>query len=229
MSFPKYDSSNYKMTDFYFALVLALVVILITYLLSRRLKKSTNVVLLVGLSDSGKTALFSKIIFNKPKKSVTSLKENEAMINEFNLKLIDLPGADRLRDRYWEQYRVQARHVIFILDSTTLEDKIRDVCAYLYVLLSDAILYKNKIQFTVACNKQDIEGAKRKDLIKLLLEKELDAIRSTKTGQLAKTSDQEDDDYLTKQCPGGVSLDLLNVNMIETSVHNPDQLIKLIL
>lgn len=223
---PKGVQVNYKMTDVYLALVLTLLVVIITYLLTRRLKKSTNVVLLTGLPDAGKTAIFTKIIFNKSKKSVTSLKENEAMINELNLKLIDLPGADRLRSRFWEQYRANARHVIFMLDSTNVENKIRDLSEYLYGLLSDGILYKNKIQFTVACNKQDVDGAQKKDVIKSQLEQELLAIRSTRAGQLGKTSNEEEEDYLAKREPQEI---LSHVNFIETSVHNPEQLIKLIL
>lgn len=224
MSVSKYDNS-----DLYLALAFTLVLIIITYLLTKRLKRSTNVVLLTGLSDSGKTAIFSKIIFNKPKKSVTSLKENEATIREFNLTIIDLPGADRLRDTFWEQYRTKAHHVIFIVDSTTVSTKLRDISEYIYKLLSDGTLHRNKIKFTIACNKQDLEEAKGKDQIKLMIEKELNAIKGTKMGQLGKTSNEEDEDYLTKITEGEISLDRLKVDLIETSVYNPEQLIKLIL
>lgn len=217
------------MTDLYLALALTLIVVLITYLFSRKFRKSTNLVLLTGLSDSGKTAIFSRIIFNKPKKSVTSLKENEATINEFNLKLVDLPGAERLRSRYWEQYRTKVKHVLFLVDSTTIESRLRDLSEYLYVLLSDEILYKNKIRFTIACNKQDLEGAKKKDSVRLLLEKELNAIRDTRKGQLGKTSDEETEDYLVNLKSEELSFESLGVDFIESSVHNPEQIIKLLI
>lgn len=228
-SFPKHESANYKMTDFYLALALTLIVVIITYFLSRRLKKSSNVVILTGLSESGKTAIFSKLVFNKPKKSVLSLKENEATLKEFNLRLVDLPGTERLRDSFWEQYRTKANHVIFVLDSSTVESKIRDLSEYLYTLLADGVVHRNKIKFTIACNKQDLEGATKKDSVKDLLEKELNAIRGTKTGQLAKTSNEQEEDYLAKLEPGEISFELLKVNLIETSIHNPEQLIKTIL
>lgn len=215
--------------DIYLALAVTLLVVIITYLLTRKFKKSTNVVLLTGLSDSGKTAIFSKIIFNKPKNSVTSLKENEATVKEFNLTIIDLPGADRLRNNYWEQYRTKAHHVIFVIDSSTVEAKLRDLGEYLYMLLSDKTLHNNKIQFSIACNKQDLEGANKVEQIKPILEKELNAIKKTRSGQLGKTSDEEDEDYLTKFTEGDISLDNLKVNFIETSVYNPQELIKLIL
>lgn len=229
MSPPVQNSNDAKMANLYFTLAVTFIIILLAYFLFRRSRKSLNVVVLTGLSDSGKTAIFSKVIFNKPKKSVTSLKESEATTSELNLKLIDLPGSDRLRNRYWEQYRTKARHVIFVLDSTTIDNKLRDLSEYLYILLSDEILYKNKIQFTVACNKQDLEKAKKKDEIEPLLEKELNAIRDTKKGQLGKTSNEEDDDHLAKLSEDELSFRALRVNLIETSVHNLEQLIKIIL
>lgn len=217
------------MDQFYLTIVIAIILVVITFLVSRRLKRPANVVLLVGLSDSGKTAIFSKVIFNKPKKSVTSLKENEAAIDDLNLKFIDLPGAERLRSRYWEQYREKARHIVFVVDSTTVESKLRDLSEYLYLLLADPIIHKNKILFTIACNKQDLDDAQGKDSIKETLEKELNAIRNTKKGQLGKTSEEEEEDYLASLANKELSLDTLKVNLIETSLGNLDQLIRFIL
>lgn len=228
MSHEAQDPNSYKSIDLYLALAVAIIVIIVTFLLSRKLKRPVNVVLLTGLSDSGKTAIFSKIIYNKFKKTVTSLKENESTINELNLELIDLPGAERLRGRYWESHRNKARHVVYIVDSTTVETKIRDLSEYLYTLLSDGIIYKNNIQFTIACNKQDLDDRKTKELIKPMLEKELNAIRKTKKGQLGKTSNEEEEDYLAARQEENLLLDSLNVNFIETSIHNLDQLIKTI-
>ena len=219
------DSSKYSL-GWLWLIMFTFLLIFLTCFLPRRFKRALNVVLLTGLSDSGKTAIFSKIIFNKPKKSVTSLKENEAIIEELNLKLIDLPGADRLRGRFWEQYRAKARHVVFILDSTTVENKLRDISEFVYSLLCDGILYKNRIKFTIACNKQDLDGAKRKNHIRSLIESELIAIRSTRAGQLGKTSDEEEEDHFAKNDPQDI---LASVNYIELSVHNPEQLIKLVL
>lgn len=209
----------------------ALAVVIITFLISvvifiiKKFRKPINVVLLTGLSDSGKTAIFSKIIFNKFKKSVTSLKENEATIKELNLKLIDLPGADRLRESYWEQYRSEAQHVFYIIDSTTVDAKIRDLGEYLYTLLSDGVVHKGKTRLTIACNKQDLDGALSKENLKHILEKELNAIRATKKGRLGKTSNEEKEDYLAARQEEFLTL---GVNLIETSIHNLAPLIKTI-
>lgn len=214
------------MTEFYFAIGLALVILLITFLLSRRFKKVVNVVVLTGVSDSGKTALFSKIVFNKPRKSVTSLKENEATLEELNIKLVDLPGSDRLRNLYYESYRDQAKHVVFVLDSTTLKAKLREVSEHLYMILSDTKVYKNKVRLTIACNKQDVEDALDPGSIRSILEKELCAIRNTKAGQLAKTSNEESEDYLDRFKTRDITFENLGVKLVETSINSVDQLIK---
>lgn len=216
------------MDEIYLTILFALLVVIVTFLLSRKLRRPTNVVLLAGLSGSGKTALFTRIIFNKPKKCVTSLKENEAYIKEFNLRLIDIPGNERLRGRYWDQYRSEARHVVFVLDSGSFEEKLRDLSEYLYELLSDSIIYKSKIKFTIACHKQDIGGSLRKYPIEASLDKELTAIRATKSCQIGKASDEEEEDYLLRLSSENISLKNLNVNIIETSTYNPDSLTRMI-
>lgn len=222
------NQTSDRMSDFYLALAIALVAVIITFLLSRRLKKPVNVILLTGIPDSGKTTLFTKIIFNESKKSVTSLKENEAVIEEMNIKLIDLPGADRLRGRFWEQFRSRARHIIFVVDSTTLETKMRDVSEHLYLVLSDASVHNNKVRVTIACNKQDVEEALKSEKIGPMLEKELVAIRNTKSGQLAKTSNEEREDYLSRMKTRDITFENLGVNLIETSAYEVEQLIKTI-
>lgn len=225
----KKQTTKNNSNSLYIAILIAIIAILITTLIFRRLRRKLKIILLTGLSDAGKTAIFTKLVFNKPKKSVTSLKENEANLNEFNLKLLDLPGAERLRSRFWEQYRSTAQRIIFVIDSTNVNSKLRDLSEYLYSLLSDEILYRNKVKFTIACNKQDLDGADKRDKIREVLQMELNAIRATKTGQLGKTSDEEETDYLIRQDVKEITFDMLDVDFIETSMHNLDQLVKLML
>lgn len=216
------------MTDFYLAIGVAVVIILITFLLSRRLKKAVNVVLLIGISESGKTALFSRIIFNKPKKTVTSLSLNEAIVSDLNIHLVDLPGADRYRNRCYELYRDKARHIVVVIDSTTFRTKLREVSEHLYMVLSDSANYKNQTRITIACHKQDIDGAPGAEIIAPILEKELCAIRNTRAGQLAKTSNDESEDHLAKFKTKELTFANLGVKLVETSISNVENLIKTI-
>lgn len=224
-------NKEYNMSEYYLTLLVTFLVIVIVYLFTRRRRQLTNVVLLTGLSGAGKTAIFSKIIFNKQKKTLCSLRENEADNKDLNLKLIDLPGADRLRDLYWEQYRSKARHVIFVIDSTNIDSKVRDISDHLYNILSDSVVHKNNIKCTIACNKQDLPGAKPQDEIKSCLEKEINALRETKKGQLGKTSNEEDDDNIAKRFRADehLTLDLLQVGLIQMSMHKPDNLIRILI
>lgn len=218
------------MADTYLLVIVAVLVIILTLLITKRFKKSQYTILLTGLSDAGKTAIFSRIVFNKPKKSVTSLKENEAEVADLNIKLIDLPGAERLRVRLWDQYRARARHIMYVVDSTQLESKFRDASDYLYQLLADEIVHKNKVLFTIVCHKQDLENALDKAQVQAIIEKELNAIKNTKKGQLGKTSEEEDNDYMLQRFDQkAISLDSLSINLIETSIHNLDQFIKAML
>lgn len=221
-----------EMNEVYFTILAILIAIIAVYLLDRnRRKKSVNVLLLTGLSGSGKTALFTKLVFNKQKKSFSSLRENEAHNKELNLRIIDIPGSERLRNHYWERFRSQARHVIVVIDSVDFESKIRDISEHLYHVLSDSNLYKNKIMCTIACNKQDVTGAKSKREIGESLEKELNAIKRTKKGQLSKTSNEEDDDYILNNFDDvkQINFSKLNVKLIDTSMHNLENLMKLII
>lgn len=216
----------------YVPIFVSLVAILIAYILFVRLRRKTqNVVLLIGLSGAGKTAIFTKLIFNKKKQSVSSLKENDATNKDLNLRLIDIPGAERLRNNYWEQYRSTANSVIFVVDSVCVEDNLRDVSEYIYSIISDPLLHKNKILFTIACNKQDLDDAKKKDEITHLVEREVNAIKATKKGQLGKTSDEEEEDFLLKHFADvdEFQLDQLGVRIIETSIHELGQLLRIVI
>lgn len=217
------------MATIYIAIVIAIIVILLTLLIPRLIKKSPTTTLLVGLSDAGKTAIFLRLVYGKIRKSVTSLRENVAEVADLNIKLIELPGAERLRVRSWDEYRAKAQHVLYVLDSTDIDNRLRHIGEYLYQILSDEIPHRNKTKFTVVCHKQDLEGARSKTEIKRLLEKELNAIKDTKKGQLGKTSEEQENDYLMSRFTKDISFDSLSINLIETSLNNLDQLIKSIL
>ncbi|KAH9394462.1 hypothetical protein TYRP_004514 [Tyrophagus putrescentiae] len=78
------------------SIVVAVAVILISiilYLLGRRNTRTS--ILLVGLSDAGKTALFTQLAHNTFTETVTSMKENEEEIRTNGsrrlVSLIDVP------------------------------------------------------------------------------------------------------------------------------------------
>ncbi|CAF97416.1 unnamed protein product [Tetraodon nigroviridis] len=166
---------------FLIGLVVALAVVVITcvflkYFLTSKTVRSA--VLLVGLCDSGKTLLFTRLLSGKFKRTQTSITDNSAPYKVKSDRgntwtLIDLPGHDSLRHQYLEKFKSAARGIVFVVDSAIFQKEVRDVAEFLYVLLTDAVIARNAPALLVACNKQDITMAKSAKLIQQQLEKEL--------------------------------------------------------
>lgn len=85
--------------------------------------------LLTGLCDSGKTLLFSQLVLGEEKESFTSIKENLGVLQTTSgeLRLVDIPGHERLRGKFFDQYKNLTKAVIFVVDSVTVQKEIRDV------------------------------------------------------------------------------------------------------
>lgn len=152
-------------------------------------------VLLIGLPDAGKTVLYSRLSTGSFVRTVTSMKANEA---EFNVgkrtyHLVDLPGYDRLRIKYWDDHKKNAKGIVFVVDSLLFLSNIRDVADFLYTVLADPIVQKRRVPILVACNKQDEAKAKSAKVIQNQLEKELNNIRDTRGAALGSTDANSDD------------------------------------
>jgi signal recognition particle receptor subunit beta len=46
------------------------------------------------------------------------------------LKLVDVPGHERVRQRFFDTYKNAAKGIVFVLDSFSLNKDIRDVAEY---------------------------------------------------------------------------------------------------
>ncbi|CAG6002368.1 signal recognition particle receptor subunit beta [Menidia menidia] len=178
---------------FLIGIIVALAVIVITcvflkYFLTSKTVRSA--VLLVGLCDSGKTLLFSRLLSGKFKRTQTSITDSSAPYKPKTDRgsiwtLIDLPGHDSLRPQYLEKFKSAARAIVFVVDSAIFQKEVRDVAEFLYVLLTDAVISRNTPTLLVACNKQDITMAKSAKLIQQQLEKELNFLRVTRSAALS--------------------------------------------
>nr|CAG4638019.1 EOG090X0C7N [Chydorus sphaericus] len=163
------------------AVVVALLVGLITlavlfFLWKRGVRVARRGICMVGLCESGKTLIFSQLVYKKAVDSFTSMKENVSTLNMGSkgvLTLVDVPGHERVRTRFLDSYKITARGIVFVLDSFTLSKDIRDVAEYLYTILSDSTVVANRIPILVLCNKQDNALAKGPNIIRPQLEKEM--------------------------------------------------------
>ncbi|XP_055750976.1 signal recognition particle receptor subunit beta-like [Salvelinus fontinalis] len=177
---------------FMIGIIVSLAVVVITFVLLKHLlsrKTVQSAVLLVGLCDSGKTLLFSRLLSGKFKKTQTSITDNSAPYKAKNERgsswlLIDLPGHDSLRPQYVEKFKSAARAMVFVVDSAIFQKEVRDVAEFLYFLLTDSVVSRNVPSLIVACNKQDITMAKSAKLIRQQLEKEMNTLRVTRSAAL---------------------------------------------
>lgn len=84
----------------------------------------------MGLCESGKTLLFSQLLHSIVSETFTSIAENIGnyeLKNGLNLRVVDIPGHERLRDRFFDQYKKTAKGILFLIDSITIQKDIRDV------------------------------------------------------------------------------------------------------
>ncbi|TRY89061.1 hypothetical protein DNTS_009789 [Danionella cerebrum] len=152
--------------------------------------KVRNAVLLVGLSDAGKTLLFSRLLLGKFVRTQTSITESSATYKtqaerNSSWTLIDVPGHESLRVQVIEKYKDVARAIVFVVDSSIFQKDVRDVAEFLYSILTDSTIAKNAPTLIMACNKQDNSMAKSAKLIQQQLEKELNTLRLTRSAALS--------------------------------------------
>uniref|UniRef100_A0A1A9WG12 Signal recognition particle receptor subunit beta n=1 Tax=Glossina brevipalpis TaxID=37001 RepID=A0A1A9WG12_9MUSC len=172
-----------NMTPVFLAAVIGLLFIAIFVILRKR-SSARRDFLLTGLSESGKSAIFMRLLHKKYPDTYVSVKENVGEYKSGGLtgKIIDIPGHYRVRDKCFDQYKRTAKGVIFVVDSVTIQKDIRDVADALYTILSDGATIP--CSFLVLCNKQDLATAKSVKVIKHSLEKEMNLVRGTRGRKL---------------------------------------------
>ncbi|KAJ6641691.1 Signal recognition particle receptor subunit beta [Pseudolycoriella hygida] len=191
------DYSNLPYIISLFVLILSLLILF----LWRKTKTARTDLLVVGPSDSGKTYLYSQLLYSEDKETFTSIAANTGIYNgeHGQIKFVDIPGNERLRGKFLDQYKYLAKGVIYVVDSLTLQRDIRDVADYLYTILADSAFSATPI--LILCNKQDETMAKGSGVIQNLLEKELNLIRTTRSNRLQSVdnSTNREEVYLGKQ------------------------------
>ncbi|GFS27935.1 signal recognition particle receptor subunit beta-like [Elysia marginata] len=215
--------------------ILAAVVVgiltLFLIIIKTRGKNKRQGVLLLGVCDAGKTLIYSQLVNNNFKQTYTSVTSNsgEYVIAPKNKKLrvIDLPGHERLRLQMLDEHKGQARAVVFVVDSGTLQKDIKEVAEYLYTLLSDKTVSSNAPPVLVLCNKQDLTLAKGAKVVRSQLEKEINTLRITRAASLQSVGDSgsNNNSYLGRRDKDFSFSDLkpLRVDFAECSATGTDK------
>ena len=68
--------------------------------------------------------------------------------------LYDLPGHESIRYKYLEDFKHNARAIIFVVDSATFQANQKDVAEFLFRIFTDKSIAKSSPAICVACNKQ---------------------------------------------------------------------------
>jgi len=146
-------------------------------------RKSKDTILILGLSNSGKTALFERLRDGKITETVTSLKENEqtfvlhSELSDSNrprpVHIVDFPGHQRLRSQLTTFLPI-TRGIIFLIDAVEFKAELSNIAQYLFDLFIDKTVNKHRIPFLIVCNKSEIITAKPKEIIQKDLEKEIE-------------------------------------------------------
>ncbi|EAA11816.2 AGAP006688-PA [Anopheles gambiae str. PEST] len=182
----------------YTPVLIALAVVLLTIVvlfLWKRKKTVRSAVLFTGLCDSGKTYLFAHLCLGGARETFTSIKENVGSFKTERgrvLKMVDVPGNERLRGKFFDEYKNIAKAIVYMIDSVTVQKDIRDVADFLYTILVDKAT--SKVPVVVLCNKQDETLAKTETAIKSMLEKEINIVRQTRRSQLQSVDNSSSSD-----------------------------------
>ncbi|KAJ1527087.1 hypothetical protein ONE63_008627 [Megalurothrips usitatus] len=184
------------------------------------------VVLTFGLCDAGKTLVWSQLLFGRKVDTHTSIKENvgEYQTNKGVLKLIDIPGHERLRMKFLDQYKSSTRALIFVVDALTFQKDLRDIAEYLYNILLDGVISRNNPSVLILAHKQDQPMAKGSTLLQTNLERELNLLRDTRDKQLDSLSEKAvKQSYLGKEGKDFTFSQLsVQVDFAETSALSDD-------
>ena len=102
---------------------------------------------------------------------------------------MDVPGHERLRQKYIDHYKNSVRGIIYVIDSSNIQKQLRDTAEFLFNIISEPTLFAAKPQLLVACNKQDVGLAKGSGVIRRELQRELNLLRDTHSRSLQGTND----------------------------------------
>ena len=189
-------------------LSVVLIATVVLLLQSLRRRKKGKVVCLIGLSNSGKTLLFYRILHHNYVRTQNSMKENksEYQVSKQHgqyVQLVDIPGDERLRARLFKQHRSSLLAVIWVVDSVNFPKELQELAHLAVDLFTDPTIIKGKVPFLVACNKQDLMLARGCDEIKQKLEDEISQVEISHAAKLGGHTDAKDAQLDLVKCTDG--------------------------
>ncbi|CAM8883568.1 unnamed protein product [Rhodiola kirilowii] len=178
--------------------------------------RKSNVIVLAGLSGSGKTFLFYQLRDgSSPAQTGSSLSLNEGTFmlhSELAKKgkiqpvhLIDIPGDNGHRKKL-EKYLSRAAGLVFVVDALVFLPHLQQVAMFLYDILTNASILERKVPVLVLCNKNDNVVAHTKEFIRKHLEREIDKLYGPGTSVSADMLVTTRKAFSFSDCPNRVTL-----------------------
>jgi len=125
------------------------------------------------------------------------LKIFHKIVHKKKVHVIDIPGNLRIRQRDFDENKISAKGIIFVIDSTTIGDESKEVADYLFDILREKSYRQQHLPLLIFCNKQDGNNPRTIQSIRSLLEHELTVKRKTRASSVAMhqgTNDQRNDE-----------------------------------
>ncbi|TDL24846.1 P-loop containing nucleoside triphosphate hydrolase protein [Rickenella mellea] len=118
--------------------VALLIIVVIAYVARRKSSAKGSAILLVGASDSGKTAILTTLVYNQTLQTHTSIQVNSAVLElpstRRSLRIVDVPGHPRLRGEF-KEYLGEAKAIAFVVDASTVARNGSAVAEHLHLVL----------------------------------------------------------------------------------------------
>lgn len=167
----------------------AVVITLVLLAMFRGKSVKADAALLLGLQESGKSALYTQLRFGVVKDTVTSLDINEGPIADDaggSVTVIDVPGHPRQQEALLPTLMPRAVCVVFVIDSKEFSSKSSEnATRVLDILSSDGFPTRRML---VACNKADYDlMASKPEFIRKRMEKEIDLLLTTRRNDIIDT------------------------------------------
>jgi len=152
-----------------------------------RHSRKGDTLFILGLSNSGKSALFGRFCSGEFPNTVTSIKSHESTVvipglvkkKKSAIHIVDYPGHERLREGL-HKLLPSALGVIFMVDANADTETLKKSSDMLYMLLTNKHIYNNEIPVHIACNKSEMLTSKPLASIQSILEDELNEVRSSR-------------------------------------------------
>lgn len=161
-------------------------------------RKRGDLLLILGQTGAGKTALFFQLKDSEMPKTVSSLKPLRSKVEvpaegggeaAASVEAIDYPGHLRHRTKLPDLIP-QARCIVYVVDSED-KQKLKDVAEQLYELFTNNDVNALRTPLLLACNKSDSSSARTEKFIIDEIEREIERMRISR-GATLEGQDQAD-------------------------------------